>query len=386
MKLILLVPSLTRGGSERFISNLSIALSKEHQVIVAVFENQVDYPIGGRLVDFALPPKANRVSRVFNVLRRCMALKKLVRTEKPDVVLSVMKAGNRINTLCRTKGVLRFLSCRGFADLEAAPRVFLEGAERTDGIIFNSKECRDFFCKRCGGPEEKAFYNYNLIDFKRIEQDRSAPVGEPALEAFLQTYRCVVCMGRLTEIKGQRELIKAFELVSRRIPDCGLILIGGNGDQREFLMNLAEQSSCRERIYFTGDRENPYNVLAQCWIYALPSKAEGFPNALVEAMACGLCVVSSDCRTGPGEILRREPGPHTEETLEIAEYGILTPPLQGREEVFAQALELALTDTALHDKLSKAAVKRAAAFSPNKALKDFLEIVSGSGIQQNNNN
>ena len=72
--------------------------------------------------------------------------------------------------------------------------------------------------------------------------------------------------------------------------------------------------------------------------------------------------------------------------MEIAEYGILTPPLQGREEVFAQALELALTDTALHDKLSKAAVKRAAAFSPNKALKDFLEIVSGSGIQQNNNN
>ena len=112
MRFILLAPALTRGGSERFISNLSLMLSKEHQVTVCVFENKVDYPVGGRLVSLNLPAKKNKLSRILNVFARKRALTKLVRDEKADVVLSVMKAGNRVNTMLKVRHVRRFISCR----------------------------------------------------------------------------------------------------------------------------------------------------------------------------------------------------------------------------------------------------------------------------------
>lgn len=377
MRFILLAPALTRGGSERFISNLSMALSKEHDVIVCVFENKVAYPVGGELISLDLPSKKNRISRVLNVFARKRALERLVQIQKPDVILSVMKSGNRVNTMLKAKGVRRFISCRGFADMEYDPKAFLKGARKTDGVIFNSMEARAYFCKYYGGPAHKAFYNYNLIDFASIEKGRTEPLDEPELEAFLAKYQCIVCMGRMTAVKGQKELIKSFERLSERVPQSGLVLIGGDGDLKDVIIQLASESSCKDRIYFAGDRDNPYNILVKCRVYAMPSKAEGFPNALIEAMACGLCPVASDCRTGPNEILRGNISESVVTKPEVTDYGILTPLPEGREEIFAQALEMALTDEALHDKLSNTAAVRAAEFSPDRALRDFLEIVSG---------
>ena len=377
MKLILLTPDLARGGSERFISNLSLALSHEHQVTVCVFDNKLDYPVGGELINLNLPPKKSKISRIRNVYARKKALTELVRKEKPDVILSVRKAGNRVNTMLKAKGTRRFISCRGFADMESDPRAFLKGAKKTDGVIFNSMEAREYFCRHYGGPAHKAFYNYNLINFESIDKGKLQPLNEPELEAFLERYRCIACMGRFTAIKGQKELIKAFEILSGDVPDSGLVFIGDNGDLKDEIMNQAKASSCGDRIYFVGDRSNPYNILVKCNVYAMPSKAEGFPNALVEAMACGLCPVASECRTGPSEILRGSVSNTAVTQPEVVNYGILTPPPEGREEVFAQALKIALTDTALHDKLSNTAAVRAAEFSPDKALRDFLEIVSG---------
>ena len=261
--------------------------------------------------------------------------------------------------------------------MESDPQAFLKGAKKTDGVIFNSIEARDYFCRHYGGPEDKAFYNYNLIDFESVEKGKMQPLDEPPLEAFLERYQCIACMGRLTAVKGQKELIRAFEILSRKVPDSGLVIIGGNGDLKDEIMNMAAESPCRDRIYFTGDRSNPYNILVKCSVYAMPSKAEGFPNALVEAMACGLCPVSSDCRTGPNELLRGSIPESSVTEPEAVAYGILAPSPEGKEEIFSQALEMALTDQALHDKLSDTAAARAAEFSPDKALRVFLEIVSG---------
>ena len=378
MKFLLLVPSLSRGGSERFISNLSLALSKEHDVVVCLFEPPTDYPTGGKLVCLDLPSKTRKISRILNVFARKRAVTRLVKREKADVILSVMKAGNRINTMLKVKGVKRYISCRGFADLETDPAAFLNGAARTDGVIFNSLEARNYFCRRYGGSLDKAFYNYNLIDFDSINEGRKKPIDDPEVEAFLARYRCIACMGRLSDIKGQRELIRAFEMISERVPDAGLLLIGGNGELKESLLQQAAQSPCREKICFAGDRNNPYPILERSYLYAMPSKAEGFPNALVEAMACGLCVVASDCRTGPNEILRDHISEKSVDRPEVVDYGVLAPPPFGKEALFAQALEMVLTDKALHDKLSYAAVRRAQDYLPEEALRDFLEIVNGS--------
>ncbi len=377
MKFLLLAPWLDKGGSERFISNLSLMLAENHEVIVAIFDNVVKYPVGGKLVDLQAPPKSNPVSRVLTVFERCRKVKKLVKEFKPDVVLSVMTSANRVNTLCNFKGVKQFVSCRGFAELKAEPEVFKNSANKTDGVIFNSQEAKEYFCKELGGPADKAFYNYNLIDLERISKGIQEPVNDPELEAFIATHNCVVNMGSLSAVKCQKSLIKAFEILQEKVPDSGLVIIGGRGDMVEDVYKAAKESSCSQNIFMAGNKDNPYNIMAKCQLYALSSRAEGFPNAMVEAMACGLGVVSTECMTGPGEILRADYTGKKATDCELVEYGILTPLIEGNEAIYAKALEMALTDEELNCKLREKATARLEDFTSEKALNDFLEIVSG---------
>lgn len=375
MRFMLLAPSLEKGGSERFISNLSLLLSKEHQVKVVIFDNVVDYPVGGVLYDMKAPYKSGIIRRTLTFFQRCHRFRKLAKEYKPDVVFSVMDSANRVNTTCNIKGVRQFVSCRGFGDLQRTPGAFLKGAARTDGVIFNSAEAKEYFCKKYGGPENKAFYNYNLIDFDKICENMAEPIGDADLEKFLESHRCVVNVGRLARVKCQTSLIKAFEFLHSKIPDAGLVIIGGNGNYVEEVRQAAKESCCSQHIYMAGNRDNPHNILAKCYVYALSSESEGFPNALVEAMACGLPVVSVDCMTGPGEILREKLQENRASEIEISSYGILTPLIEGNEEVFANALEKIISDETLYQKLKTAAGKRTECFSPEQAINDFMEIV-----------
>ncbi len=377
MKFLLLAPSLEKGGSERFISNLSLLLSKEHQVTVAIFDNDVDYPVGGTLYDMKTPVKKGVVKRILTFFERCVKFKKLVKKLRPDVILSVMDSANRVNTTCKIKGVKQFISCRGFADLLRTPEAFIKGAARTSGVIFNSKEAREYFCKNYGGPLDKSFYNYNLIDFDKISENIEEPVNDPELEKFLKNHRCIVNVGRLAKVKCQVSLIKAFEILQKKVPDAGLVIVGGNGNYVEEVRKAAKESPSREHIFMAGNRDNPHNIMAKCYAYALSSETEGFPNALVEAMVSGLPVVSADCMTGPGEILRKEICDEKVSDVTVSDYGILTPLIEGNEEKFANALELLMSDKALYNSMKDAAGLRAECFSPGQAMKDFMEIVRG---------
>ncbi|MBE7056214.1 MAG: glycosyltransferase [Ruminococcaceae bacterium] len=377
MKVLLLIPALRKGGSERFVSNLSLMLSAEHQVKVAIFDNIVEFPLGGELCDLKTPTKESKLGKIFTVFKRCIKLRRLVKNFKPDVIVSVMKAANRINTMCSFKGVRQFISCRGFAELKLIPDVFLKGALKTDGIIFNSKEARDYFCKEYGCPENKAFYSYNIIDMKKISQGIEEPIDDKTLEHFLNTHKCVANLGRLSAVKCQIPLVKAFEVLHEKVPESGLVIIGGDGNVADELKKRVSESPCRESIFLTGNRDNPYNVLSRCNVYALSSMAEGFPNALVEAMFCDLPAVATDCMTGPGEILRARTDVDKTDEVEIASYGILTPDIEGRETDFAKALELVLTDGELHDKLKNKAKERSLEFTPAQAFENFMEIISG---------
>ena len=121
--------------------------------------------------------------------------------------------------------------------------------------------------------------------------------------------------------------------------------------------------------------KNPFAVLSRADVYALTSESEGFPNALIEAMALGLPCVSVNCKTGPSEILNKDYKEcDNQNQLYMADYGIITPIFTGdkdlnpknisqQEEAFAKELLKLLCDENLHQKYSKLAKKRAAEFS-----------------------
>jgi glycosyltransferase involved in cell wall biosynthesis len=133
------------------------------------------------------------------------------------------------------------------------------------------------------------------------------PVERPTQDsrAGTRSHRRIVAMGRLAAQKGFDLLIRAFALVAEKHPDWSLQILG-NGDQHESLASLAVTLELADRVELCGWVDRPNIYLHQGDLFVLSSRYEGFPNALLEAMACGLPVISFDCDSGPKEIVRHE--------------------------------------------------------------------------------
>jgi glycosyltransferase involved in cell wall biosynthesis len=121
----------------------------------------------------------------------------------------------------------------------------------------------------------------------------------------------ILGVGRLEAQKDFATMLRAFALVNEQLPARLMIL--GEGSQRKILETLAEALGVSDRVVMPGYVSNPYAYMRHSALFVLSSAWEGFPSVLVEAMACGCRVVSSDCPSGPREI------------LENGRWGTLTP-------------------------------------------------------------
>ena len=179
--------------------------------------------------------------------------------------------------------------------------------------------------------------------------------------------------------------MKSVYLLKKEIPDCRLAIIG-EGAYAEY-RKLAEELGMAEDVLFTGVMKNPFPLLKRADVYALTSESEGFPNALIEAMACSVPCVSVNCKTGPAEILNRDYKEcSSQNQVYLGEFGLITPVFTGEkninaaelteeEERFAGELKRMLTDAKLAEDYRKKAVKRAEEFSLESYKRNLEELI-----------
>ena len=183
--------------------------------------------------------------------------------------------------------------------------------------------------------------------------------------------RILIGVGRDDPIKGFWHLIKAFYLVQKEIPQMRLIIMGdGSFEQAK---SLVSELQLEQKVYFPGVRKNPYKYLAVSEMFLLSSYTEGFPNVLVEAMILGRPLISTDCRTGPAEI------------LEHGKYGILVPDMgdtedysgdtiSEKETYFAEKIIEVLKDSERQKELSELERKRAGEFDYDSYVDNLLKL------------
>jgi glycosyltransferase involved in cell wall biosynthesis len=256
---------------------------------------------------------------------------------------------------------------------------------RADKVITVSRLLERDFATTYGVPAEKITTIYNPYDFDDMRQKGQLPLPEEN-QSFFESGFVFANVGRMVHQKGLWHLVKAFAQVHEKRPEAKLVMIGEDWTDGK-LPALLEKLQLQESVLLTGRVRNPYQYLQRAQCYVLSSLFEGFPNALVEAMACGLPVIAADCPSGPREILYREPD-LTQKASEVteADYGLLIPlteaqedwepgELTAGEQHMAQAMEQLLTDEHKRTALAQKALQRSHTFDFAGVLQAFSQVI-----------
>lgn len=171
---------------------------------------------------------------------------------------------------------------------------------RAAGVIGVSQGVSEDIRRAAGLKREKVHTIYNPILTEDFYRKAAAPVDDPWFVPD-RDWLTVVTVGRLTAQKDHDTLLRAIAQVKQERPVRLVVL--GQGERRAELEALAQELDIGEIVEFAGFDPNPYRYIAAADVFALSSRWEGFGNVLVEALACGTKVVSTDCPSGPSEVL-----------------------------------------------------------------------------------
>jgi glycosyltransferase involved in cell wall biosynthesis len=241
------------------------------------------------------------------------------------------------------------------------PAVVKRQYPMADAIVAVSDGVADELAEHTGLPRDQIVTIHNAVVSDSVLAKSLAPVPHPWFGKGLPPV--VLGVGRLTEQKDFPTLIRAFAHVRAQVP-VRLVIVGeGKPEARAELMHLAGELGCAEDLSLPGFTHNPFCYMARASVFVLSSLHEGLPGVLIQALACGAPVVSTECPSGPREILEGD------------RYGRLVP--VGDDRAMAQAILATLRDPGDRSQ----SVARGRQFSVDRAVDRYLALLSATGLR-----
>lgn len=370
-KLLLISPMLHQGGFERVCITTARLLKPYYDVSIVIFDDaDIAFDIRGlSIINIHLGVRNGKLAKITNLMRRAVRVRKLKQRMKPVIAYSFGPSANMVNALSKTSLTSVFLGLRGYQDVADDPKMKLY-VRKADRIICCSKEIEAIVQEKYGYLQTATLYNpYDAEGITELSKEKVTDL--PWKMEDEDRPRILIGVGRDDPIKGFWHLIKAFYLVQKEIPQMRLIIMGdGSFEQAK---SLVSELQLEQKVYFPGVRKNPYKYLAASEMFLLSSYTEGFPNVLVEAMILGRPLISTDCRTGPAEI------------LDHGKYGILVPDMgdtedysgdtiSEKETCFAEKIIEVLKDSERQKELSELERKRAGEFDYDSYVDNLLKL------------
>ena len=347
IRVALCITDLDVGGAERCLQHLALGLDR------ARFDPAV-YCLGPRPQDpqascvepleaAGIPVhclSASRPRQFPGTLRR---LRKLLVRQSPQVLQTFLFHANFVGRLAgRLAGVPHVVSGIRVAEKHSRWHLALDRWTHrfVDRHVCVSQAVADFSVRQAGLPEDRVVVIPNGID----RADTSAAPADLADLGFPSGRRAITFVGRLEPQKGLPWLLETAQHWLPRVPDSDLLIVG-SGRQRGELERQAQGLGIADRVHFAGWRPNVAEILAASALLVLPSRWEGMPNVVLQAMASGMPVLTTEAE-GNRELLGDQTGPQT------APYG--------QTQVFSEKLVTIMSSSSLAESLAQANRLRAA--------------------------
>lgn len=361
MRIALLFPSLKGGGVQRAMINLATGLKKQDGI-------SVDFVVGKAAGPFMeLVPAGVRIIELGGngMLGRVPMLIRYLQKERPNCLMSAQYHVNLTAILARwLAGTKTPLVISEHNDIQAVYKNAQSLKERlstrltsvfypfADRIVAVSQGVAISLSKWTKIPVSRINVIYNPLVNKGFIDSAHESVKHPWFEPGQPPV--VLAVGRLEPQKDFTTLLKAFNLVRKK--KTARLLILGEGSQRQLLEKQIKTMDLTEFVQMPGYAANPYGFMSRAAVFVLSSAWEGFPSVLVEAMACGCQLVSTDCPSGPTEILE---GGRLGKLVPVGDYSALA-------NAICKTLQAPIPQSALFNSASR--------FTINKSTTKYLNL------------
>lgn len=306
MNIVIILPFLKAGGTERQASYIANYLQLcGHHVQLLCIENTGQF---GTLFDVPIH-YLNSKFRNSRLFRNIYLVARYFRNSDTDLIIS--RAWST-NIICGIAGMLtglpvvHFLS--GSIDLSGhnffKKRIFTFVLSRSAKIISVSHASKENCIKWLNIDEKLIEVVHNGVDVHNIQQLAKEEMELP--EGFNHTLPTITFVGTQEHRKGVDILLQAVKQVVKTHPVNVLII--GKGESLEQYVAIKDKMKLNNYVFFLGEKINPFPYINIGSIFVLPSRAEGFPNVLLEAMALKKAVIAANCETGPDEVLNGNNG------------------------------------------------------------------------------
>ncbi len=384
-KVVFFINSLAGGGAERILSTILFELSKDFEVTLVLIEEKIDYAIPDNInIIYLTNKKINKSGfyKFLNIGIFAYKFSKLCNTLGADFSFSLTTRPNLINSLSKFFGNNSKTIVYEVAtpSIQYSQKNILSTIVKImiryiypigDILIANSfgvsndlKE--NFFIEK----EIKTIYSpIDIGDIINLSNNEFSLNDQEGLLKF-------VTVGRLDFGKNHSMMINAFSKISNK---NSILYILGEGELLIKLTELVFKLKMKKRIIFLGFDNNPFKYLKQCDVFLFSSHYEGLPTVLIEALACGLPIISTDCLSGPREILTSKyTCKQIKNDIEIGEYGILSP--VGNQSLFVKAINTITVNVELRDKYKESALNRSKVFSKEISIEAIKNIIKREDI------
>ncbi len=392
MKIMVIVKNLNGGGAERVAANLASCLSEyEKTILVVINADNAIYETTTEMINLKMPLNKGKIKFLWH-LKLAAKVRNLKKKYKITHTISFMAEADLANILSK-KSDKTVVSVRNKWSTYT-PKGLRHYKNRwvfhkADKIVSLSQMVGYDLIKFYGVDRENIVTIYNPCYKENIKQNiLNGVISEEERKVF-EKYKgkIVITAGRLEPQKGQWHLIRAFSEVVKKYSDAKLIILG-RGNEKDYLKELIKGFRLEHSVFLWGQKSNPYIYLANSDLFVFSSIYEGLGNILIECMACGLPVISTDCAFGPKELLAPEEDLFsTVEKSTKGMYGVLVPPMDGKkynskasltnsEQILADTICELLENDSLRLNYKNKIYLRGNDFSPENITQQWLQLLA----------